>query len=57
MSYTPTKWVDGVTPVNATNLNKLENAVKANSEALDNLADEVEAQIQAAIDATWEAAY
>lgn len=27
MSYTPTNWIDGETPVNAENLNKLEQAV------------------------------
>ena len=41
MSYTPTKWVDGETPVNAQNLNKLENAVKANSEALETVVEDV----------------
>lgn len=32
MSYDPTNWVDGETPVNARNLNKLEQAVKDASE-------------------------
>ena len=27
MSYTPTNWIDGETPVNAANMNKLEDAV------------------------------
>ena len=35
MSYTPTNWIDGTTPVNAENLNKLEQAVQANDTAID----------------------
>ena len=27
MSYTPTLWVDGETPVNATNMNKIEQGI------------------------------
>lgn len=34
MSYVPTTWIDGETPVNAENLNKLESAVKANDDAI-----------------------
>ena len=34
MSYTPTNWVDGETPVNAENLNKLEQAAQANDAAI-----------------------
>lgn len=37
MSYTPTTWVDGETPVNAQNLNKLERAVKVNSDAVESI--------------------
>ena len=32
MSYEPTTWVDGETPVNARNLNKLEQGLKEASE-------------------------
>ena len=32
MSYTPTTWVDGETPVNAENLNKMEEGIRKNSE-------------------------
>ena len=32
MSYDPTNWVDGETPVNARNLNKLEQGLKEVSE-------------------------
>ena len=32
MSYEPTTWVDGETPVNARNLNKLEQGLKEVSE-------------------------
>lgn len=28
MSYTPTKWVDGTTPVNAQNMNKIEEGIR-----------------------------
>ena len=35
MSYTPTNWIDGETPVNADNLNKLEAAVQANAATID----------------------
>ena len=34
MSYIPTNWIDGETPVNAENLNKLEQAVQANDTAI-----------------------
>lgn len=34
MSYTPTNWIDGETPVNADNLNKMEQGIKSNSEAI-----------------------
>lgn len=37
MSYTPTIWVDGETPVNAENLNKLEQAVEANDTAIEEI--------------------
>lgn len=37
MSYTPTTWVDGETPVNAENLNKLEQAVQANDTAINEI--------------------
>lgn len=37
MSYTPTAWVDGVTPVNAENLNKMETGIKSNSDAIDEI--------------------
>lgn len=37
MSYTPTNWVDEETPVNAENLNKLEQAVQKNSQAVDEI--------------------
>lgn len=32
MSYNPTTWVDGETPINAKNLNKLEQGLKQVSE-------------------------
>ena len=32
MSYNPTTWVDGETPINAANLNKLEQGLKQVSE-------------------------
>lgn len=32
MSYNPTTWVDGETPINASNLNKLEQGLKEVSE-------------------------
>jgi hypothetical protein len=101
MSYIPTNWVDGQTPVNAENLNKLEQAVLANDTAIEEINTAMEsgdfkgdpgvsgvyvgsgdmpegyniqidpngeadvpatqewvaAQIQAAINATWEAEY
>ena len=41
MSYTVTNWVDGETPVNAANLNKLERAMKAASEAVEELQNEM----------------
>lgn len=41
MSYTVTNWVDGETPVNAANLNKLERAMKATSEAVAELQNEM----------------
>lgn len=37
MSYSPTIWEDGVTPVNAENLNKLEQAVKSNDTAINEI--------------------
>lgn len=37
MSYTPTLWVDGETPVNATNMNKIEQGIANNSNAIDAL--------------------
>lgn len=37
MSYTPTIWIDGETPINAENLNKLEQAVKENRLEIDGL--------------------
>lgn len=32
MSYEPTTWVNGVTPVNSTNMNKIEQGIRQNSE-------------------------
>lgn len=37
MSYTPTNWIDGETPVNAENLNKLEEAVQQNAGVIDEI--------------------
>ena len=46
MSYTPTTWVDGETPVNAENLNKMEEGIRKNSE------DKLDAdQLPGAVDA------
>lgn len=57
MSYTPTNWVDGQTPINAENLNKLERGVQQAAAGSvkdfgavgDGVADDTEA-IQAALD-------
>lgn len=35
MSYTPTNWENGKTPINATNLNNMESGIKDNSDRLD----------------------
>lgn len=40
MSYSPTNWIDGETPVDAENLNKLESGVHANSEAIEEIVAE-----------------
>lgn len=40
MLYTPTNWIDGETPVNGENLNKLEQAVQANSAAIHEIRSE-----------------
>lgn len=37
MAYTKTNWVNGQTPINATNLNKIENGIAANDTAINNL--------------------
>ena len=34
MAYTKTNWVNGSTPINATNLNKIENGISANDSAI-----------------------
>lgn len=52
MSYEPTVWVDGVTPVNAENLNKLEAGVQAAAETGGLSKDEVVSAVLAALP-TW----
>lgn len=37
MAYTPTNWINGTTPVNATNLNKIEDGIYDNSTAIEDL--------------------
>lgn len=37
MAYTKTNWVNGKTPINATNLNKIENGIAENDTAINNL--------------------
>lgn len=32
MAYEPTNWVNGITPVNETNLNKIEQGIKDNAD-------------------------
>ena len=36
MSYTPTKWVNGVTPLNAQNMNKIEQGIKDSNNLVSN---------------------
>ena len=36
MSYTPTEWENGTTPINATNLNKIEKGISDNDTAISN---------------------
>lgn len=37
MAYTKTNWVNGQTPINATNLNKIENGIAENDTAINNI--------------------
>jgi hypothetical protein len=37
MSYTKTNWINGETPINATNLNNIENGIKVNANNIENL--------------------
>lgn len=39
MAYTKTNWVNGETPINATNLNKIENGIENNDTSLENKLD------------------
>ena len=45
MSYQPVGWVNNVTPLNAANLNQMDNAIKAAHDQLESLG-EMESQFQ-----------
>jgi len=54
MAYTPTAWVDGTTPINAQNLNKIEQALDLHDTDLDDhdaRLDTLEPQVAAKLDA------
>lgn len=50
MAYTPTNWVDGTTPLNAANLNKIEQAVDAHDDSIQSLNGQV-STLDAEVDA------